>query len=233
MTFTYRVVNGMTKGVLRLLCRVDDAQLARVPDQGPLILVTNHVNFLDAPLLYVCLEPRRIAGFAKAEAWDNPILRFLADIWKPIPLRRGEVDRTALRRALELLEEGKVLGLAPEGTRSGDGRLQRGNPGVVLLALRSGAPVLPVVHCGGELFWHNLACLHRTAFQFVVGRPFYLESGGIKVTRQMRRQMTDEIMYQMAALLPPADRGVYADLDGATETYLRFPAGSQGNLLSV
>jgi 1-acyl-sn-glycerol-3-phosphate acyltransferase len=233
MTFTYRVVNWTTKWGLRLPCRVDDAQLARVPDQGPLIVVTNHVNFLEVPLLYTHLEPRRIVAFAKVEAWDNPILRFMADLWKPIPLRRGEADRTALRQALKALGAGRIFILAPEGTRSGDGRLQRGNPGVILLALRSGAPVLPLVHYGGELFWRNLARLRRTDFHIVVGQPFYLATGGIKVTRQVRRQMTDEIMYQMAALLPPADRGVYADLDAATETYLRFPTGSQSNLQSV
>jgi 1-acyl-sn-glycerol-3-phosphate acyltransferase len=128
------------------------------------------------------------------------------------------------------LEEGLILGLAPEGTRSGDGRLQQGNPGMVLLALRSGAPLLPVVHYGGELFWRNLARLRRTDFHVIVGQPFFLEPGGIKVTRQVRRQMTDEIMYQMAAVLPPDHRGVYANLDDATETYLRFPPGSQSNL---
>jgi 1-acyl-sn-glycerol-3-phosphate acyltransferase len=233
VTFTYRVVTSTIKRVLRLLCRVDDAQLAKVPDQGPLIFVSNHVSFLEAPLVYTHLIPRRAVGFAKAEVWDNPLLRFLADLWKPIPLRRGEVDRTALRQALQALEEGLILGLAPEGTRSGDGRLRPGNPGVVLLALRSGAPVLPLVHYGGELFWRNLTRFRRTDFHFVVGQPFYLDAGGLRVTRQVRRQMTDEIMYQMAALLPPAYRGVYADLDGATETHLRFPAGSQSNLLSV
>lgn len=230
MTFTYRVVTWTIKGVIRLPCRVNEAQLAKVPAQGPLIVVANHVNFLDVPLVYTHLEPRRIVAFAKAEAWENPILRFLADLWKPIPLRRGEVDRTALRQALGMLEAGRIFILSPEGTRSGDGRLQRGNPGVILLALRSGAPVLPLVHYGGELFWRNLARLRRTDFRLVVGQPFYLEAGGIKVTRQVRRQMTDEIMYQMAALLPPDHRGVYSNLDGATETYLRFLPGSQSSL---
>jgi 1-acyl-sn-glycerol-3-phosphate acyltransferase len=131
---------------------------------------------------------------------------------------------------LEALEEGLILGLAPEGTRSGDGRLQQGKPGTVLLALRSGAPLLPVVHHGGELFWRNLARLRRTEFHIVVGQPFYLEPGGIKVTRQVRRQMIDEVLYQMAALLPPGNRGVYSNLDGATETYLRFAPGSKSNL---
>jgi 1-acyl-sn-glycerol-3-phosphate acyltransferase len=233
MTFINWVVTSTIKAVLRLLCRVDDAQLANVPDQGPLVMVSNHVNFLEAPLIYTHLLPRRMAGFAKAEVWRNPFLRFLAHLWGPIPLRRGAVDRSALRQALEALEKGLILVMAPEGTRSGDGRLQRGNPGMVLLALRSGAPVLPMVHYGGELFWRNLVRLRRTDFHIVVGQPFYLETGGIRVTRQVRRQMTDEIMYQMAALLPPDYRGVYSDLDGATETYLRFLPGSQSSLQSV
>ena len=233
MTFTYRIVTPTIKGLLRILCRVDDAQLAKVPDHGPLITVSNHVNFLEAPLIYTHLEPRRIAGFAKAEAWNNPILRFLCDLWEAIPLLRGEVDISALRQALGALEAGRVLGLAPEGTRSGDGRLQRGNPGVVLLALRSGAPLLPLVHYGGELFWDNLPRLRRTDFHLVVGHPFYLDAGGIRVTRQVRREMTDEIMYQMAALLPADHRGVYSDLDGATETYLRFLPGSQSSLRGI
>jgi 1-acyl-sn-glycerol-3-phosphate acyltransferase len=230
MKFINWFVTSTIKGLLRILCRVDDAQLAKVPDRGPLIVISNHVNFLEAPLVYTHLLPRQMAGFAKAEAWRNLLLRFLAELWEPIPLRRGEVDRSALRQALEALKEGLILGIAPEGTRSGDGRLQQGKPGTVLLALRSGAPLLPVVHHGGELFWRNLARLRRTGFHIVVGQPFYLEAEGIKVTRQVRRQMIDEIMFQMAALLPPGNRGVYSHLDGATETFLRFPPGSKSNL---
>jgi 1-acyl-sn-glycerol-3-phosphate acyltransferase len=96
--------------------------------------------------------------------------------------------------------------------------------------LRSGAPLLPMVYYGGELFWRNLARLRRTDFHIVVGQPFYLDAGGVKVTRQVRQQMTDEIMYQMAALLPPVYRGVYSDLAAATEAYLRFPPGAESNL---
>ena len=230
MTLTYRVVTSTIKGLIRLLCQVDDAQLARVPDRGPLIIVANHVNFLEVPLLYTHLQPRPMTAFAKAETWDHPALRLLADLWGAIPLNRGEADMAALRQALEALEAGHILAVAPEGTRSGHGRLQRGHPGVVFLALRSGAPLLPMVYYGGELFWSNLSRLRRTDFHIVVGQPFYLDASGIKVTREVRQQMTDEIMYQMAALLPPAYRGVYSDLAAATETYLRFPSGAESNL---
>ncbi|MFQ6101943.1 MAG: lysophospholipid acyltransferase family protein [Anaerolineae bacterium] len=230
MTLTYRVVTSSIKGLIRLLCRVDGAQLAQVPDQGPLIVVANHVNFLEVPLLYTHLQPRPVTGFAKAENWDNPTLRPLADLWGAIPLNRGEADVAALRRALKVLEAGHILAVAPEGTRSGHGRLQPGHPGVVFLALRSSVPLLPIVYYGGELFWHNLAHLRRTDFHIVVGQSFYLDASGVKVTRQVRQQMTDEIMYQMAALLPPAYRGVYSDLAAATESYLRFPPGTESNL---
>ena len=230
MTLTYRVATSTIKALTRLLCRVDNAQLARVPDQGPLIIVANHVNFLEVPLLYTHLQPRPVTGFAKAETWDNAALGALFDLGGAIPLRRGEADIAALRQALKALEVGQILAVAPEGTRSGHGRLQPGHPGVVFLALRSGAPLLPVAYYGGELFWRNLPRLRRTDFHIVVGQPFYLDADGVKVTRQVRQQMVDEIMYQVAALLPPAYRGVYSNLSAATEAYLRFSPGAESNL---
>jgi 1-acyl-sn-glycerol-3-phosphate acyltransferase len=215
-------VTTSIRGVVRVLCRVDDAQLARVPARGPLILVSNHVNFLEIPVLYTHLQPRPLTGFAKAETWQNPFLGALGNLWDAIPLQRGEADVGALRQALAALDAGKIVGVAPEGTRSGDGCLQRGRSGVVLLALRSGAPLLPMVYYGGEKLRQNLRGLRRTDFHIAVGRLFYLDPRGVRVTRQVRQQMVDEIMYQLAALLPAAYRGYYSELDAATHTYLRF-----------
>ncbi len=230
MSWTFRLVNHTLRGLTRLLCRVEDADLAKVPRQGPLIVVANHVNFLEVPLVYTHLMPRPVTGFAKAETWDNPLMAWLFDLWGAIPLRRGEVDLQALRRALAALEAGKILAVAPEGTRSGHGRLQRARTGVVLLALRSGAPLLPLVFFGGERFSTNIRRLRRTDFHIVVGEPFRLEAGGVRLTRAVRQHMADEIMYQLAALLPPQYRGCYADLDKATEHFLRFPHSGRSNL---
>ncbi len=229
MRLAYWAVTSTIKVLVSVLCRVDGSQLAGVPDRGPLIIVTNHVNFLDVPVLYISLQPRPLAGFAKAETWDNPALAMLADLWGAIPLQRGEVDLSALRSALDAVEKGRILGVAPEGTRSGDGHLQAGQPGIVLLALRTKAPILPVVSYGGECFQQNLARLRRTDVHVVVGQPFYLAPPAGPVTRQVRAQMTDEIMYQIAALLPPRYRGVYSELERATGDYLRFPPGSGNN----
>jgi 1-acyl-sn-glycerol-3-phosphate acyltransferase len=225
MTLTHSILTAAFKGLTHLLCRIDDAQLAQVPDQGPLIVVTNHVNILEIPIIYTHLQPRPVTGLVSAHRWDNRWLRWLLDACGAIPLRRDEADIAAMRKALEMLKAGYIVAIAPEGTRSGHGRLQKAHPGVVLLALHSGAPVLPVVFYGSERYRDNLRRLRRTDFHVVVGKPFYLEAGGVKVTRQVRQQMTDEVMYQMSALLPPAYRGVYSDLNAATEMYLTFQPG--------
>ena len=90
------------------------------------------------------------------------------------------------------------------------------------MALKANVPILPVVFFGHEQFWPNVYRLRRTDFDINVGRPFYLDRGEIRVTKEVRRQMVDEIMYQLALLLPEKNRGYYADLSKATEEYLQF-----------
>jgi 1-acyl-sn-glycerol-3-phosphate acyltransferase len=201
---------------------VDYREISKIPSQGPLILVGNHVNFLEVPVMYLYLLPRNMTGFAAAKSWKNPFFSFLFDLWDAIPLKRWEADINALKMGLEALRSGKILAIAPEGTRSGDGKLQAGNPGVVLLALKSGAPLLPVSYYGGEEIWRNLRKLRRTEFNIVVGEPFVLAPGTSKVTGEVRQKMLDEIMYQLASLLPEEYRGVYSDLDNATQEYIQI-----------
>ncbi|HHS98252.1 MAG TPA: 1-acyl-sn-glycerol-3-phosphate acyltransferase, partial [Chloroflexi bacterium] len=131
------------------------------------------------------------------------------------------------------LAAGKALLIDPEGTRSHHGRLQPAHSGVVFIALRSGAPILPVAIWGQEQFWHNLFRLRRTHVHLRVGFPFYLRAGEKRVRREERERILREVMYQLAALLPPAYRGVYADLENATEEHLVFPPGAQSNLLAA
>ena len=216
------LVNTTLKRVTRLICRVDDHQLARIPAAGPLILVSNHINFIEVPLVYTHLMPRPVTGFAKAETWNNPAMAYLFNLWKAIPLRRGEADLAGLRRGLAALAAGHILAVAPEGTRSGDGCLKRGHPGIVLLAALSGAPVLPLVYYGSERFRSNLTRLRRTDFHIRVGEPFSVRPQTERISSPVRQQIADEIMYQLAALLPPPYRGEYADLARATKEYLEI-----------
>jgi len=200
------------------------ASLAQVPARGPLILVTNHIGSLEVPLLFAHLQPRPVTGFAKIETWDDPFMGWLFDLWGAIPIRRGEADVDALRKGFTALEQGCILAVAPEGTRSRHGRLLRARPGVAMIALRSGVMLLPLAHWGGENFSGNLKRLKRTDFHVKVGQPFRLQVEE-KATRQVRQQVADEIMFQIAALMPEAYRGEYVMMDKSTAKYLRFAVG--------
>ncbi|MGD9093095.1 MAG: lysophospholipid acyltransferase family protein [Anaerolineales bacterium] len=226
MTIAFRAVSTTIKGLTRILCRIDTGSLERVPRRGPLILVCNHINFLDAPLMFTHLQPRPVTGFAKSETWDSPLLGPLFDLWGAIPLRRGSVDMTALREGLAALQKGYIVAISPEGTRSGDGRLGQGYPGVVTLALHSGAPLLPLVYYGGERLHTNVRRLRRTDFNIRIGRLIRVDTKDVRVTRHVRQRITDEIMFQLAALLPMKYRGVYSDLEVATMDYLVYVANS-------
>jgi 1-acyl-sn-glycerol-3-phosphate acyltransferase len=137
-----------------------------------------------------------------------------------IPLRRGEPDIAALREGLRRLEHGEIVIIAPEGTRSGDGKLQRAKAGVVPLAIWSGAPLLPLVFYGHEQVGRNIRRLKRSDFHIVVGEPFQLETQGIRVDREVRQAIADEIMGRLARLLPPENRGFYAGSDSSPERYV-------------
>lgn len=203
----------------RLTMRMEAAGIEKVPMRGPLIIISNHTGQIEVPALATLLQPRRIAGWGKAEAFDNLFLRWVFWAWDIIPIRRGEADMTALKKALRRLEEGYIFGIAPEGTRNKTGVLRRAMPGTAILAVRSGVTVLPIVHWGGESFLKNLKRFKRTDFRLRVGEPFKVHVAG-KVTAEVRQQIVDEMMYKIAALMPEAYRGEYSDLGKASETYL-------------
>lgn len=213
-------VNTIAKIGTSIMCRIDAPDLQEIPTNGPLIVYTNHTGQIEIPLLYAHLQPRPLTGLAKVETWDGWFLRFIFNLWGAIPIQRGEADMVAMRKALEALEEGKILGIAPEGTRNKTGVLIKAHSGVVILALHSGATLLPVTHWGGENFLANLKHLKRTGFHIRVGEPFKLDPGNERVTRQVRQQMVDEMMYRLSALLPEYYRGAYSDLENATEKYI-------------
>ena len=224
------LVNSAVRGVLRVVCRIDRDELSAIPDRGPGILVTNHSTNLEGPIYYVLLDPRAKTALGKRELWDNRTTRFFMQLWGVIPLNRSGPDRKALSRARKALERGELLGIGPEGTRSRTGQLQRGRPGAALLATGADVPIIPMVQWGVQDLLRNIRRFRRTRVHFNVGPPFYLAipEGG-EPSREDLRKMADEIMYQLAVLLPERFRGYYKDMSKMTEDYIRRIPAQRSN----
>ena len=185
-----------------------------VPRTGPLILVSNHLSFIDPPLLGASL-PRRINFMTKQELFRSPISRAVVKAYYAFPVRRGVLDRSALRRALEVLKEGWVVGVFPEGRRSPDGHLQSPQAGASLLASRSGVPVLPVGIAGSERVKGLGFLLRRPPITVTIGRPFHLKPTADEHSRAKLEQQSRLIMERIAELLPTRYRGAYGPRRGS------------------
>lgn len=217
---SYWLVTNAVKLGTSVMCRINAPDLQTFPRKGPFIAYSNHTGQIEVPLMYAHLQPRPITGLAKVETWDGWFLRWVFDLWGAIPIRRGEADIHAMRMSLKVLDNNGILVIAPEGTRNKTGKLLKAQPGIITLALRTGAPLLPLAHWGGENFLPNLKRLKRTDFHIRVGKPFNLDPGDERVTKEVRQKMADEIMYRLSAMLPEYYRGAYADLEDATGKYL-------------
>jgi 1-acyl-sn-glycerol-3-phosphate acyltransferase len=225
MNLMHWIVTYGCKLGLDVMYRIDAKELQKVPQTGPLIAFTNHTGTVEAPLLYTQLQPRKkLTAIAKVETWDNRFLNWVFTLWNIIPIRRGEADMVAMRKSLEVLEKGYILGISPEGTRNRDGKLLRAHGGIAMIGLHSKAPLQAVAHWGGENFGENVKKFTRTDFHIRVGPIFYLDAHGERISKEVRQQMADEMMYQLAKLLPEEYRGEYSDLENATEKYLHFAA---------
>jgi 1-acyl-sn-glycerol-3-phosphate acyltransferase len=212
--------------LLRIVSDVRVEGLENVPDKGPYLLVTNHLHWLDAPVIMVAY-PHRAHVFA-AEKWAaNPILGPLFRSLDAIFVQRGEVDRRALRRALAVLRGGGVLGVAPEGTRSRTGAMQRGRSGAAYLAFSANVPVVPLVITGQEHVFPSLRRLHRVPVRVVFGPAFCPPAVEGKATAAQVHAFAEEIMYRLAAMLPPEYRGVYRDVSERRPDLIRCPAATK------
>jgi 1-acyl-sn-glycerol-3-phosphate acyltransferase len=174
--------------------------------------------------------PREVVLFSKAENLNLSVGGLLLRGYGAIPVERGEADITAIKRAVEVLtREGHILLIAPEGTRSYDGKLLPGRNGMAFLATKANAPVVPVGVSGVRDFWDNVRHLRRTHVRVSIGHPFRFRTHR-RPRGEMLDLMTREAMYQLAALLPPEQWGAYADIENATQETLEFLQAGRSNL---
>ena len=204
----YQIIKFIVRLILLIWTRKQVVGLENVPRRGPVILASNHVNLLDPPLLAV-LVPRRIVFMGKIELWRTPIVGPLYGLVGFIPVRRFEGDLAALRKAEKALRQNQVLGMFPEGTRSRKPGLGKGQPGTAIIALRSGAPIVPAAVTGTEGVAVPRSFFRLTRVRVVFGKPFELPKGR-RLDSELVEQCTERIMKEIAVLLPEEYRGVYA-----------------------
>lgn len=214
-----KLLNALLRVLYFVLFRLEVSGKENVPPTGPLILMINHIDAMD-PFIVVGVFPRAVTPMSKIEVFSLPLIGILARAYGAFPIRRGQVDKQAIRRSFEVLQEGDVLLIAPEGTRSPTHSLQRGKEGMALIAARTGAPIIPVGVIGTQdaaRYWRQL---RRAPVRIVIGEPFRLDPGGQQLRRPVLRTMTDEAMYQLAATLPPVYRGIYGNMSEATKSHV-------------
>jgi 1-acyl-sn-glycerol-3-phosphate acyltransferase len=203
----YKAGRAIFRFIYDIVARRHVTGLENLPQSGPYIMVSNHMSYVDSPLIYIEL-PAFITVLA-AEKYEHHPFRPILNLAGPIFINRGEVDRVALRQVLAVLEDGGVLGIAIEGTRSRTGGLGKGKSGAAYFATRANVPIVPVVMYGTEKVLSNLRRLRRTDLYTVIGPPIHLPPG--RARTEELDAYTEQIMVAMAAMLPEQYRGFYAD----------------------
>ena len=158
----YAFLKPIAVALMRLLFRLSSRGVEHVPATGPVLLVANHASFLDPPLVGGVV-PRQVSFMAKEELFRVPGLGALIRRLNARPVRRDGADAGALRTSLRVLQDNGVLLVFPEGTRGPEGTLREPKPGVGMLAVLSGAPVVPVLIEGSGRAWPRGRRLPRPA----------------------------------------------------------------------
>jgi 1-acyl-sn-glycerol-3-phosphate acyltransferase len=202
------VIVRLLRLLVRLLTRVHSTGFENLPPDGPVLVVSNHLGDADL-VIGLVFAARPVEVVSKADFYDFPVLGWLMETYGVIWVHRGRPDRRALHAVLDGLAEGRVIAIAPEGRESVSGALEEGTPGAAYLALKSGAPILPVTFTGTENrnVYGNLKRLRRAEISLTVGKPFHLDLNGN--WRQTVDRGTHQIMLTLAEQLPPEYRGIY------------------------
>jgi cytidylate kinase len=220
-SWLYRLGNVVLRAIVRAVARFRaEGDLAAIPRVGPLIVASNHASSADPVLITSFLSQdidRPLNWLGKRELVEWPPAGWAFRIAAIHPVDREAADLEAFRSAMRILDAGQVLAIFPEGTRSQDGALQPVREGAGMLALRSGAPVLPVAVVDSDRLWPKGSLLPKSGKRVSVryGAPFKvsdeLEAAGQPTRgRQATEAATRLIMARIAALLPQRQRGVYA-----------------------
>ena len=208
MPWFYYVAIAIVRGLLKLLTQCQVRGRDNIPSQGPLLIIANHLSLADPPLLGVNLG-RKVMFMAKKELFRFRVFAYFIGSFGAFPVDRGQLNRQAVRRAREILADDLALVMFPEGTRSRSGQLRSAFSGPALIAMRSGAPILPVGIIGTGKLNGVSWLLRRPRITINIGSPFYLPENTGRLTKARLIGLTNLMMGQIAELLPRECRGDY------------------------
>jgi 1-acyl-sn-glycerol-3-phosphate acyltransferase len=210
---THIVIRFIVRLFLNLIAKVEVLGFENMPAEGGFVAAANHIGRLDAALAYYILDRRDIIMVVAEKYEKYAIFRWLVKITNGMFIDRYHTDFRAIRETLRRLENGQILTVTPEGTRSKTGNLNQGKPGGIYLAWKAGVPILPVAITGCEdaVVKERLKHFKRLHIRAVAGMPFRLPPFDGKDREAALQQCTDDVMCRIAALLPEGRRGFYAD----------------------
>jgi 1-acyl-sn-glycerol-3-phosphate acyltransferase len=204
-----------------LLVKLHVTGLEHVPASGPTIVIMNHIAAIDPFVVVGAVTSRQLIPMTKIENYQHPIVGLMARAWGVYPVRRGEVDRQALDSTIALLEQGRAILIAPEGTRRPN--LSEAKGGTTYVATKTGATIVPVGLEGTDQFPASLKRLRRALVTIRIGPAFrFRTEGRARIPRNELHRMTHEMMGQLASLLPERRRGFYSDTSQMPTDYLEF-----------
>jgi 1-acyl-sn-glycerol-3-phosphate acyltransferase len=220
------MVRAVVRGLFFTLARVEVRGFENLPVSGGFIVSNNHLSRLDTPLLYSLLRRRKITAFVADTYRSNvlfaPVINMLDVIW----VHRGAIGPSTLKYAIKALRQGSIVGVAPEGTRSHTGGLGEGKSGAAFLAAAAGVPIVPVAVDNPERILPAILRLRRQLVTVTVGQPLTAPvTPGGRPDTQILEHFTTEVMCQLAALLPPERRGLYAEHPRVAEILAAKKAG--------
>lgn len=206
-----KILHKIVRFLLFVVCHTDVYGEENMPRTGSGLVASNHLGTLDAPLVFGVFDRQDITAMVAKKHQKSLIYRFLFNTVGGIWLNRDEADTQAMRLALEHLEKGGLLGIAPEGTRSKTGALIPAKTGVAYLASRANVPIIPAAITGTYRAVWNVLKFKRPHIAIRFGEPFTLPPVDRKDRTLGLQRNTDEIMCRIAAMLPPEYWGVYAE----------------------
>lgn len=179
-----------------------------IPGHGPLLIVVNHLNLADPPIIGVSIN-RKVMFLAKEELFRPGLSGYIVRNYGAFPVRRSGMNKEAMRKSEQLLAQGMALIMFPEGRRSQGAQLESALSGAALIAARNGVPILPIGIAGTEKLKGITWWLRRPEITVNIGSPFYLSPVNGKLTRVKLIEFTHSIMEHIAELLPAEYRGDY------------------------